>query len=236
LYKKRSNATKTLAISQKKAISVGDNFIIYFHCMEPKYKSGFTLIELMIVVVIVSLLAVVTLPKFATGPARANDAARRADLKQIAAAIMGYKMERKAYPPEAAYLSQIEPYLSIWGIGSIPKDPIFTYDFVWVAWITWYQEGDYAYIPVMKDGVRNGWFVLMTPMETHRLANYVVCSSGEIITTGTKFSQILYCDEMIFSGDGNLEPYIPGYCKKATPGNPTCYYTATEQLRYIIKY
>lgn len=61
-------------------------------------KPAFTLIELLIVITIIGILAVALLPSVLGAPGRARDAQRKADLKNIAAAIEAYQSDKGDYP------------------------------------------------------------------------------------------------------------------------------------------
>jgi prepilin-type N-terminal cleavage/methylation domain-containing protein len=58
---------------------------------------GFTLIELLIVVVIVGVLAAIAVPKFQNTKGKANAAALRSDLRNLASAQESYFAEHSAY-------------------------------------------------------------------------------------------------------------------------------------------
>ena len=53
-------------------------------------RKGFTLIELLIVVVIIGILAAIAIPKFSNTKARANEAAMKSDLRNLASAMESY--------------------------------------------------------------------------------------------------------------------------------------------------
>jgi prepilin-type N-terminal cleavage/methylation domain-containing protein len=62
------------------------------------HKKAFTLIELLIVITIIGILAVALLPSILGAPARARDAARKADLNSVIAAIETYNADYAGYP------------------------------------------------------------------------------------------------------------------------------------------
>lgn len=60
-------------------------------------SQGFTLIELLIVVVIVGVLAAIAVPKFQNTKGKANAAALRSDLRNLASAQEAYFAEHSVY-------------------------------------------------------------------------------------------------------------------------------------------
>ena len=62
------------------------------------FSKGYTLIELLIVITIIGILAVALLPSVLGAPARARDAARKADINNIIAALETYNSDHQQYP------------------------------------------------------------------------------------------------------------------------------------------
>ncbi len=66
--------------------------------MNSRETKGFTLIELMIVVVIIGILAAIAIPKFQDVTESAKYAACRSNLRNIASALTMYAAENNEYP------------------------------------------------------------------------------------------------------------------------------------------
>ncbi len=65
--------------------------------MASRMRRGFTLIELLIVVVIIGIVAAIAIPKFNNTKGKANAAALRSDLRNLASAQEAYFYEHSAY-------------------------------------------------------------------------------------------------------------------------------------------
>lgn len=64
--------------------------------------SGFTLFELLVVIVVMSILAAFSLTTFNGAQVKARDAKRKADLRELRNVLIQYYQDRRAYPIVAA--------------------------------------------------------------------------------------------------------------------------------------
>ena len=92
---------------------------------------GFTIVELLIVIVVIAILASISVVAYNGIQQRARDSQRLSDLKAIAKAIEMYHIDNDRYPTEsggangrvgegAGLDSMIAPYMG----GTVPSDPI----------------------------------------------------------------------------------------------------------------
>ena len=86
-----------------------------------KKQSGFTLLELLIVIVIIGILALIIVPGLASGPKRARDAQRKSDMRAVKNALETYYNDNNVYPVGA--YGGLGTYLVTAYIPSMPSDP-----------------------------------------------------------------------------------------------------------------
>jgi general secretion pathway protein G len=86
-------------------------------------EQGFTLVEVMIVVIILAILAGVAMVSFGGLDKQAKDARARADMRAIATALKGYKAMTGSWPAALTpdLTTTVAPYTAL--IDSIPNDP-----------------------------------------------------------------------------------------------------------------
>jgi len=82
------------------------------------HESGFTLLELLVVMTIIGILAAVAIPALRDSPQRAREAALKEDLFTMRSTIDQYHGDKGYYPPDLATLVS-EGYLR-----QIPIDPM----------------------------------------------------------------------------------------------------------------
>ncbi len=90
-------------------------------------ESGFTLVELMIVMAIIGILLMLAVPRFTTAILHAREAALHEDLQTMRTAIDSYTMDKQKAPQSLDDLVQ-DGYLR-----AIPEDPMTHSKDTWVT-------------------------------------------------------------------------------------------------------
>lgn len=185
---------------------------------------------MLIVIVIIGILAAAIIPRLNSARGRANDVARKADLNQVATALITYQLDEGWFPTTGTTLDQISSVLIDWWMTSIPRDPANPNLFSGVEFSAGIAPTpwQYAYTPIVKNWIDWWWFVLMAKMESPWQANYVICSwsTNEIITQSKEYNEIHICQK--------IDPWTS--CQAASTWDQECKYSDLSQLRYIYKY
>ena len=86
-------------------------------------KSGFTLVEIMIVVAIIGLLAAIAIPNFVKARTTSQANACINNLRQYDGAVQQYALENKLASTATYTLSAIRPYVKLDASGNLPVCP-----------------------------------------------------------------------------------------------------------------
>ena len=100
-----------------------------FNSIIKNKKAGFSILEIVVVVVVIAFFAMLIIPGLISGPARARDATRKNDLRLIKSALENYYNQAGTYPATLADLEKgPTPF-----IKKLPKDPKTGKDYVYIT-------------------------------------------------------------------------------------------------------
>lgn len=125
-------------------------------------QTGFTLIEVMVVIVILGLLAAMVVPRIMERPGEARRTKAAVDIRAISQALELYRLDNHRYPSTEQGLIALvekpdsEPVPSRWKkggyLGKLPKDP-WGRDYIYLQPGL---EGDFDIISMGADGEQGG--------------------------------------------------------------------------------
>ena len=105
--------------------------------------SGFTLLELIVVIAIIGILATIALPALRDVPRRAQEAALKTDLRTMRDVIDQYHADKGHYPPT------LEALVEAGYLRDVPYDPITKSR---ETWVVTYEELSEDAAPAETDG------------------------------------------------------------------------------------
>src|SRR4029077_10698353 len=110
--------------------------------------AGFTLLELLVVIVIIGLLAGYVAPRYFSQVGKSEVQVARAQIDALEKALDQYRLDKRRYPTSEEGLAAVQPYLK----KTLPNDP----------WGRTYvyrvpgEKGDYEVVSYGKDGKPGG--------------------------------------------------------------------------------
>lgn len=129
-------------------------------------QDGFTLIEVMVVVVILAILAAIIVPRILSRPGQAKLVAAQQDISQIQSAMDLYKLDNGFYPSTSQGIQALvtkpsgDPVPQNWAsngyLHTMPKDP-------WGYAFHYAHPGTHGAIDIWSDG---------PPGKNHKLGNW----------------------------------------------------------------
>ena len=111
-------------------------------------RSGFTLLELLVVIVIIGLLAGYVAPRYFSQVGRSEVQVARAQIDALEKAVDQYRLDNRRYPTSEEGLAAVQPYLK----KTLPNDP-------WgrpYVYRTPGEKGDYSIVSFGRDGKPGG--------------------------------------------------------------------------------
>ena len=86
-------------------------------------KSGFTLVEIMIVVAIIGLLAAIAIPNFVRARTTSQQNACINNLRQFDGAAQQYALENKLTSSSTYTMVNLQPYIKLTSLAALPTCP-----------------------------------------------------------------------------------------------------------------
>ena len=82
-----------------------------------KKQEGFTLLELLIVIVIIGILALLIVPNVVSAPKKSRDTKRKTDLREVKNSLEAYRIDKGDYPAD------LNTLVTAGELKAVPADP-----------------------------------------------------------------------------------------------------------------
>lgn len=98
-----------------------------------KKNSGFTFIEMLVVITIIAVLTMVGVTNFRVANQKARDGKRQGDLEQIRAALELYRTDEKIYPLGISFGDPLQSPGATVYMSEVPDDPVDSYSYYYFS-------------------------------------------------------------------------------------------------------
>ncbi len=118
-----------------------------------KKQGGFTLLELLIVIVIIGILALLIIPNITSAPKKARDTQRKTDLTGMRKSLEEYFVSNNSYPVDTSALTAgTSPLMKT--LPADPKTPAAGFSYVYTP--TGTPPASYTLTACLENGSDNG--------------------------------------------------------------------------------
>lgn len=120
----------------------------------PTHRQGFTIVELLIVIVVIGILAAITIISYTGIQNRAYDVSVQNDLVQMSDALMENQTQAGTYPTDETGLSQIGLKVSrtAYGDNFVDTSTGFLYNALYCSTVPGYSPSEFAIIAASRSG------------------------------------------------------------------------------------